>query len=90
MEWVLLGERNIEDRERVVDFIVHCGHKIVLKELNNVGYLRVEKGDIASLAIRIISECYEYSGQFKIRLVVQGFEWDGRFQLNWYERPLMQ
>ena len=87
MEWVLLADRNIEDQDRITNFMRHRGHTVASRELNKVRYLRVEDGDLAGLAALVITECYEYPADFRAQLVVQGFQWDGRFQMDWDEVP---
>ena len=82
LEWVLIGERNIEDRQRVAKFIEGEGYTVAERELNQCGYLRVEDGDLAKLGTRIITQCYGYADDSTVSLVANGFMWDGKYRRN--------
>ena len=74
LEWVLLGPRNIEDKDLVEDFITRAGHTVALCEMNNVRYLRVDDHDLAELGARIIREIYQQRPTGDLALLVNGFE----------------
>lgn len=76
LDWVLLGQRNVEDKLRLVQFIAGKGHTVTERERNDVHFLRVEDGDIAELGIRIASEIYLLEPDAEMGLIVDGFEYD--------------
>ena len=73
LDWVLLGERNVEDKERLSQFIVSKGHRVEEREINGVDFLRVEDGDLAALGACIATEFYQISGDAEIGLLAEGF-----------------
>lgn len=75
LDWVLLGARNIEDKERIAAFITRAGHAVTEQEVNGVRFLRVEEGDIADLGSRIVTEYYQIERTAEIDLLVDGFEY---------------
>ncbi|MDR3454691.1 MAG: hypothetical protein P4L96_18155 [Rhodoferax sp.] len=75
LDWVLLGARNIEDKERIAAFITRAGHAVTEQEMNNVRFLRVEGGDVADLGFRIVTEYYQIKPTAEIDLLVDGFEY---------------
>jgi hypothetical protein len=80
LEWVLIGEENIEDRQRVVKFIEGEGYTVTERELNQVPYLRVEVGDLTTLCTRIITQCYGYTSDSNVQLGVHCFQWQGVYR----------
>lgn len=75
LEWVLRGERNREDKERLIDFIKAQGHSVFETDLNEVNYLRVEDGDIGDPGIKIVTDLYQVSQDYKLGLIVSGFQY---------------
>ena len=75
LDWVLRGERNIEDKNALAKFVRHVGHKITKRRLNGVQYLRVEDGDIAGLGVRVVTEFYRLEHDAKLGLLADGFEY---------------
>jgi len=74
-DWVLLGRRNIEDKERFVTFAQTAGYKLKKREMRGVHYLRVEDGDLAKLCNLIITGMYKVPTQSTVDMIVEGFEW---------------
>jgi hypothetical protein len=74
-DWVLLAPRNIQDEARFVEFAKQRGFLPTRQEMNNVSYLRVEKGDIAELCADIIKDMYRMPATANIELITEGFEW---------------
>lgn len=74
MEWVLLGPRNIADKNMLTKFIRGYGHKVAVKEMNGVSYLRVEDGDITQLGMGVVQEFYGIGTDVAMGLLVQGFQ----------------
>src|SRR5215472_13847911 len=58
LDWVLLGQTNIADKEKVAAFAAQLGHSMTEREMNNVHYLRVEGRDLDKLGTSIIVEFY--------------------------------
>lgn len=44
LDWVLLGARNIADRQKIIDLCEFHNYEVMTRELNDVGFLRVERG----------------------------------------------
>jgi hypothetical protein len=74
-EWVLLAPRNIEDKQRYLDFARRAGFAPKEMAMNGVSYLRVEDGDLARLCIDVITKMYGVSATKPVELLVEGFEW---------------
>ncbi len=74
LEWVLLGPRNIEDKDLVESFMTRTGHTVSLREMNNVRYLRVDDHDLVQLGAQIIREIYQKRPTDDVALLVDGFE----------------
>jgi hypothetical protein len=78
LDWVLLGERNIDDKKAIIAFTKKFGYKFERYEMNKVKYLRIECHSIEELAkigVKIISDFYGFDPTFKIKLLVEGFNW---------------
>ena len=79
LDWVLRGQRNIEDKNWIAKFIADAGHVAVESELNEVRFLRVQDGDpgdLAELGFRIATEFYQLDGGAEIALLVNGFDYE--------------
>lgn len=75
-EGVLYQPRNIEDEARFVAFARDRGFTPTSKELNDVRYLRVDRGDLVALCRSIITDLYAVPpSEKKLELIVEGFEW---------------
>jgi hypothetical protein len=55
LDWVLLGPRNYADKEALTNFIRRRRHKVEIREMNDVAYLRVEDGNVVELGLAISS-----------------------------------
>jgi hypothetical protein len=75
LDWVLLGERNIEDEARFQDFARAAGFRPKLEEANGVRYLRIEHGDLAVLCRDVVTKMYARGEAEPIELIVEGFHW---------------
>ena len=75
-DWVLVGERNLEDEGRFVDFARDVGYTPVEREKHQVKYLRVANGDLARLATEILTTMYRVPASQQIDLIVEGFSWE--------------
>ena len=76
LDFVLLGERNIDDAMGVYDFMQHVGHVVTYQELNGVRFLRTDDGDLVKLGGRLIKEYYLVDGNPEIELLVEGFDFE--------------
>lgn len=81
LEWPLIRQRNIADKQQLVDFILQRGFKIAERvqkftepELVDLHYIRVEEGDIAYLGNCILTELYQLESNAVIPLLTDGFE----------------
>lgn len=75
-DWVLVGEPNIEDEDRFVDFARAIGYTPVARERSDVKYLRVSNGDLAELAVQVLTSMYEVPASEPLDLIVEGFAWN--------------
>jgi hypothetical protein len=75
LDWVLLGQTNIADKERVAAFASRLGHPMTQRVMNDVHYLRTEGRDLDSLGTSIIVELYRIPRDAELDLVTEGFEW---------------
>jgi hypothetical protein len=75
LDWVLLGQTNIADKEKVAAFAAQLGHTMTEREMNNVRYLRVEGRELDKLGTSIIVELYGIPRDAQLELITEGFEW---------------
>ena len=75
MDWVLLGPRNIADREKISEFASKLGHPLDEREMNGVHYLRVTGSSISELGAKIIQDFYHISPDTKLEMITEGFKW---------------
>ena len=75
LDWVLLGDRNIRDMEKVKAFASRNGHIFNDRVMNDVEYLRVEGEGLAELGIKLLIEGYQIGPDDKVKLYAEGFEW---------------
>ena len=75
LDWVLLGDTNIADRDPVAAFASQLGHAMSEETMNKVHYLRAEGRDLDTLGARIIVELYGMSASAKLELITEGFDW---------------
>jgi hypothetical protein len=74
MDWVLIAQRNIEDRQKFVNFVTAQKPKELSE--NNVRYLRVETSDdLAALCAQFLKTTYGVTGVTRMRLIITGFSW---------------
>jgi len=78
LEWVLLGPRNCDDRNGLVEFITQSGHSVMEQEIDEVAYLRVEGSDIADLGMRIVTDFYHVEANATLGLLVSWFPYRPR------------
>jgi hypothetical protein len=74
-DWVLLGQRNIEDREKFMTFARTQGVEPVARSMNGVSYLRVEGTDIAKFTANVVTGMYHRPSNDPLGLVYEGFAW---------------
>lgn len=72
LDWVLLGGRNLADRDLVGALARHLGHEVQHLENNGVRYLRVEGPRIAELGLSILQEIYGIGESNEVRLLTHG------------------
>jgi hypothetical protein len=75
LDWVLLGQRNIEDQEEIAAFAKGRGHELQECEMNQVKYLRSEGPGVAQLGRDILSSFYKIGLFTEVQLLVEGFDW---------------
>ena len=75
LDWVLLSQTNIADKEKVSAFASRMGHTMTERVMNNVPYLRTEGRDLDKLGMNIILELYGIPRDTKLDLITEGFEW---------------
>lgn len=68
--------RNNADRSKFVGFANALGFEVANKEMNNVMYLRVERGgSLSELAVKLMHELYNVGSKDRIKLETDGFTW---------------
>ena len=72
LEWVLLGERNVADKKAIEKIIRNNGHEVQVMKMNDVSYLRAEKGDLGSTGLQIVHDFYGVDSQYPMGLLVHG------------------
>lgn len=75
LDWVLEGPTNIRDQEKVNVFLRGKGFLPERREMNDVTYWRVEKGEIATLCQDIIREVYHQPADLPLEFIHEGFRW---------------
>ena len=75
LDWVLLGPQNLTDQEEIANYIRDRGFAANMREENNVRYLRVEDGDIATLGVKIATDFYHLDPTSEVDLIVESFDW---------------
>jgi hypothetical protein len=75
LDWVLLGPRNIADRDSVCQFASKLGYRFDECEMNGVHYLRVAGSGISELGAKIIEDFYHVNPDIKLELITEGFKW---------------
>jgi len=75
LDWVLLGPRNIADKDKIMAFATERRHVVTERELNGVRYLRIEDDLISQLGAEIITEFYHIDQHGKVSLITDGFDW---------------
>ena len=75
LDWVLLGQTNIADKDKVAAFAAQLGHAMTEREMNKVRYLRVEGRELDKLGTTIIVELYGIPRTAELGLITEGFEW---------------
>jgi hypothetical protein len=78
LDWALVGQTNIADKERLAAFASQLGHPMTERVMNDVHYLRTEGRGLDSLGTRIIVELYRIPRDAELDLVTEGFEWPPR------------
>jgi hypothetical protein len=73
LDWILLGPRNIADKDLIKEFITSNGHKVKEKEMNEVPLLRVKKGNLATLGLGIVEDFYKMPIDADVGVLVSGF-----------------
>jgi hypothetical protein len=75
LDWCLLAQTNIRDREKFDRFAASLGYSSRFKVMNDVEYLRIEEGDLPSLCTKVIREMYGQAPDATLDMVVEGFKW---------------
>ena len=72
LDWVLLGPRNVADASDLAHFARGLGYRVQQREMNSVGFLRVEDGDLAALGAAILEDLYGVTPQAELGLLIDG------------------
>jgi hypothetical protein len=76
MDWVLLAQRNVEDRTKFEEFVRSQG--LQARELvgNNVHYVRVEGADrLADVSGALLRSMYGVTDATEMKLIITDFTW---------------
>ena len=74
-DWVLLGPRNIKDKDSFVEYLRRRGYSYSERKMNGVAYLRVEDGDLAQLGSDVYARLNARPRDEPLDMIVEGFEW---------------
>lgn len=72
LDWVLLGEANIQDKNKFKEYLKSQHIKFKNKTLNNVSYLRVTEGDLAQICINVLVNLYGINKEDLFDVYYQG------------------
>lgn len=76
MDWVLIAERNIEDKERFLEYVRGAGASVQEKTGNGVRYLRATGGfELVRVGQELLERVYGVKPGAKLQLIVAGFKW---------------
>jgi hypothetical protein len=75
LDWVLLGQTNIADKEKVSAFASQLGHPMTERVMNDVHYPRTDGSGFDRPGTSIISEFYGIPRDGQLGLITEGFEW---------------
>lgn len=78
LDWVLLAPLNIAARERVTAFFKKQGSPLAPRSMNNVDYLRTEKGDLATLCEAMLRSVFSVTETQRMDLIAEGFTWSSK------------
>jgi hypothetical protein len=76
IDWVLIAQRNIEDRGKFSELIEGLGLSTEQRRENGVDYLRIESpSNPASLCSNILTNIYGVTPTTKLQLIITGINW---------------
>jgi hypothetical protein len=73
LDWVLLGPRNVAERDCVARFAKRSGFQPSLVTMNGVSYLRIEGGALSGLGTAIAAHLFGIDSDSVLGLLVHGF-----------------
>ncbi|OGA36224.1 MAG: hypothetical protein A3G80_02465 [Betaproteobacteria bacterium RIFCSPLOWO2_12_FULL_62_13b] len=76
LDWILIGPRNIADKQALAEFMMDQGYEVVEREMNGVNYLRVEGHGIADLGTLIVTNFYQLQPQMEVGLLTADFDYE--------------
>ena len=75
-DWVLIAERNIEDKGQFLACLQGAGARVTEKERNGVRYLRATGApDLAAAGRELLHRVYAVNAEHDLQLIVTGFDW---------------
>ena len=78
-DWVLLAERNVEDKDQFLAALQRAGARVTEKERNGVRYLRATGApDLALAGEDLLHRVYAVNADDDMQLIMTGFEWRKR------------
>ena len=76
MDWVLIAERNVEDKDQFLACLQRAGARVTEKERNAVRYLRATGlPDLAAAGQELLQRVYHVEPDDQLQLIVTGFDW---------------
>ncbi|WP_220756181.1 hypothetical protein [Shewanella colwelliana] len=76
-DWVLLAERNIKDKEKVISLAKSNGMSCVSGTMNEVNFVRCSgRDEYAELGQKVLKEIYGVSSNQEMPLIITDFVWD--------------
>ncbi len=75
-DWVLVAERNIEDKGEFLGALQRAGARVTEKERNGVRYLRATGApDLAQAGEDLLHRFYAVTPHHDLQLIISGFDW---------------
>ena len=75
LDWVLIAERNVEDKEQFLASLQRAGARVTEKERNAVRYLRATGSpDLAAAGEELLQRVYDVHPDDQLQLIVTGFD----------------
>jgi hypothetical protein len=75
IDWVSNGQLNDTERARVEAFFRERGAPMSSRSMNEMSYMRTERGDLPSLAQDLLRMVFGVTDEQDMLLIAEGFAW---------------